>query len=167
VIKISVDWRGKRGFENLIRYVQNNTIYGEMQIQAQILAHHSADKMIDTIIEYRKRPEKNTGKLEGSITAERISTTGGVEYGIGNIAKMNIIAPYWEMLNDGATYITRKEHIVPFEDGEFRTFKVGSSHVIEGIDFVGRSIRNLEQELRDVLQKLGTDFINGMQRESR
>jgi hypothetical protein len=167
MIRFSVDWQGEKGFDNLIRYIEDNALYGELQIQAQILAHHAADSMINTIIELRKRPSKVTNKLEGSIGAEQISTTGGIEYGIGNIAKMNTAAPYWEMLNDGASYTTKIKHIVPFEDGEFRTYQVGSVHVIEGIDFVGRSIRNLDKELREVLKKLGTQFIEGMQRESR
>jgi hypothetical protein len=123
--------------------------------------------MRNTINSARKRPSKASHALDNAITAETLSTTGGVEVGIGRISKLNQEAPYWEMINSGASYTTRIKHIVPFEDGEFRTFKVGSTHVIEGIDFVGRSIRNLDQELKVVMIKLGASFIEGVKKASK
>lgn len=172
MIKINIDWKGKKGFDNLIRYIENNQLYGEMQIAAQTLAHHTADDMINTIEFYRLRP-KNAQKanplyrgLTNVITAERISTTGGIEYGIGNIAKLNEQAPYWEMIDAGATYKTNETHIVPFADGGFRTFKAGSLHTINGINYINHAILNLDKELEMVMKKLGTEFIKGMEKAS-
>jgi len=164
VITMTVDFKDGEKFNNLIRYIENNTLYGEMQIQAQILAHHTADAMINTIIAYRKRPDKGTHALENSILAEQISTVGGIEYGVGRISTLISKAPYFEMINDGATYTTKTEHIVPFADG-FRTYKVGSSHTIAGIDYIGKAIRNLDKELKEILSKMGTDFLTGMSKQ--
>lgn len=167
MIRISIDWVGQKGLENLIRYIQNNLVYAEAQEQIRILGHHTADNMRNIINTERKRPEKASHALDNSITAETLSTTGGVEIGIGRISTLNAQAPYWEMINSGATYTTRIQHIVPFEDGEFRTFKVGSTHVIEGIDFVGRAVRNLDLELKEMMKKLGEEFVSGAQKASQ
>jgi hypothetical protein len=166
MIKINIDWQGKKGLDNLIRYIENNLVYAEAQEQVRILGHHTADHMRNTINTERKRPEKASHNLDNSIIAETLGTTGGVEIGIGRISTLNAQAPYWEMINDGASYTTRTHHIVPFEDGEFRTFKVGSTHIIEGIDFVGKAIRNLDEELKEMIEKLGEKFINGAQTAS-
>jgi hypothetical protein len=167
MIRINIDWQGKKGLDNLIRYIENNLVYAEAQEEVRILGHKTADYMRNTINSARKRPSKASHALDNAITAETLSTTGGVEVGIGRISKLNQEAPYWEMINSGASYTTRIKHIVPFEDGEFRTFKVGSTHVIEGIDFVGRSIRNLDQELKVVMIKLGASFIEGVKKASK
>ena len=166
MIRITVDWKGKKGFENLIRYIQNNALYGEAQENVRVLGHHTADNMRGTINYERKRTGASH-KLDNAITAETLNTVGGIEVGIGNIGKLNQEAPYWEMINDGATYVTKKEHIVPFEDGEYRTYKVGSSHFIQGIDYVGKAIRNLDKELIDMVNAWGTKFINGLEKASK
>lgn len=168
MIKISIDWKGQKGFDQLIRYIQNNMLYAEAQENVRILGHHCADKMHEVIETERKNPARPDHKLENSITAETLNTTGGVEIGIGNIAKMNAEAPYWEMIDAGATYITKKTHVVPttyFADSEtdFVTFKEGSSHTIEGIDFVGKAVRNLDNELRITMEKWGEKFLSGME----
>lgn len=162
MIRVSISWKDKKKFDNLIRYVSNNLVYAEAQEQVRVLGHHTADNMRSTINESRKRPEKASHKLDNSIISETLSTTGGVEVGIGRISTLNTEAPYWEMINDGASYTTKKTHIVPFEEGEFRTFKVGSTHIIEGIDFVGRAIRNLDKELKELMEKWGEKFLGGM-----
>jgi len=166
MIHVHIDWQGKQGLENLIRYIENNTVYFEAQEQIRVLGHHTADNMRDIINTERKRPTKASHKLDNAITAETLNTTGGIEMGIGRISTLNSQAPYWEMINSGATYTTKTKHIVPFEDGEFRTFKVGSTHVIDGIDFVGKAIRNLDQELRIMMEKLGATFISGAKKAS-
>jgi hypothetical protein len=94
-IRISIDWQGKKGLDNLIRYIENNTLYGEMQVQTQILAHHTADSMKETISTSKKRPSFGSN-LEDNILAEPISTTGGIEYGIGRISQLKTNAPYFE-----------------------------------------------------------------------
>lgn len=171
MIKLSIDFRDAKKFDNLIRYIENNLVYGEVQEQVRVLGHHTADYMKETIVAERKNPARPDHKLENAITAETLDTTGGIEMGIGRISKLNAEAPYWEMINDGATYITKKTHVVPttyFTDPGtgFVTFKEGSSHTIEGINYVGRAIRNLDKELRIMMEKLGAQFINDMTKAS-
>jgi hypothetical protein len=172
VIRISIDFRDGKKFDNLIRYIQNNTLYFEAQESVRVLGHHTADKMREVINTERKNPARPDHALENAITAETLSTTGGVEVGIGNIAKMTAEAPYWEMINDGAVYITKKTHVVPttyFADpgSGFVTFKEGSSHIIQGIDYVGKAIRNLDKELREMMEKWGEKFISGAKQASK
>jgi len=167
MIKITIDWKGKERFENFIRYIHDNLYYAEAQENIRILGHRTADKMREVIETERKNPARPDHKLENSITAETLSTTGGVEVGIGEIAKMNQEAPYWEMIDAGASYSTKNTHIVPttyFADpGKgFITFKAGSTHIIEGIEFVGKAIRNLDKELREMMEKWGEKFLSGM-----
>jgi hypothetical protein len=38
---------------------------------------------------------------------------------------------------------------------------------IEGIDYIGKSIRNLDQELRVTMEKLGSSFLDGAQKVSK
>jgi hypothetical protein len=170
MIKINIDWQGKKGLDNLIRYIENNLVYAKAQEQVRVLGHHCADKMKEVIETERKNPARPDHKLENSILVEY--TTGGVEVGIGRISTLNAQAPYWEMIDAGATYITKKTHVVPttyFADpvNNFITFKEGSSHTITGIDFVGRAIRNLDVELKEMMEKLGAKFIGDMQKESK
>lgn len=170
-LKVTVDFRDAKKFDQLIRYIENNLVYAEAQEGMRILGHHCADYMRNVINIERKNPARPDHKLENAITAETLSTTAGVEVGIGRISTLNIEAPYWEMINDGATYITKKTHVVPttyFADpgSGFITFKEGSSHVISGIDYVGKSIRNLDKELREMMDKLGTKFIDGIKKAS-
>jgi len=172
MIRITIDWKGEKGLNNLIRYIENNLLYAETQENVRILGHHTADKMHEVINTERKNPARPDHKLENAITAETLNTTSGVEVGIGRISKLNVEAPYWEMINDGATYVTKKTHVVPttyFADpgSGFVTFKEGSSHIIEGIDFIGKAIRNLDQELRTMMEKWGEKFLGGAEKASK
>ena len=172
MIKIEISWQGQKGLDNLIRYIQDNTLYFEAQEGIRVLGHHTADNMRNTINSERKRPTKASHKLDNAITAETLNTTAGVEVGIGRISTLNAEAPYWEMIDAGATYITKKTHIVPttyFADpgSGFITFKEGSSHTITGIDYIGRAIRNLDNELRDWMEKNGAKFLDGMSKASK
>ena len=172
MIKVTIDWAGKKGLDNLIRYIENNTVYGEAQEAMKILGHHTADNMRSTINTERKNPKRPDDKLVNAITAETLNTTGGIEVGIGRIATLVAQAPYFELINDGGTYITKKTHVVPTTyfgdpgDG-FVTFKEGSSHTITGIDYVGKAIRNLDRELRDMMEKWGSKFLGGAQQASK
>jgi hypothetical protein len=163
VFKIIIDFKDvEKGFNNLIRYVSNDRNYFEAQDAVRDLAYETALQMREEINSSRKRPARASHKLDNAITAEDLTTTGGIEVGIGRISTLNAEAPYWEMINDGASYTTKTKHIVPFEDGEFRTFQVGSTHVIEGIDFVGKAIRNLDKELRVKMESWGEKFLGEM-----
>ena len=166
-IRISIDWQGQKGFANLIRYIQDNSLYFEAQAEIEGLGENTAESMKTVITTERKNPARPDHRLENAITSEILSSTAGVEVGIGRISKLNSEAPHWELIDVGGTYVTRKTHVVPttyFADpGEgFVTFKEGSSHTIIGIDFVGKAIRSLDKELRMVMEKLGSKFISGM-----
>ena len=172
MIKVTIDWRGKKGLENLIRYIDNNLVYGKAQEQIRILGHRTADNMRETINSERHNPKRPDDKLVNAIIAETLNTTGGIEMGIGRISKLIAEAPYFELINDGGTYVTRKTHVVPttyFADpgNGFVTFKEGSSHTIEGIDYVGKSIRNLDKELREMMSKWGANFLGGAAKASK
>ena len=185
MIRVTIDWKDGKKFDNLIRYIENNLLYAEAQERVRVLGHHTADNMRSTINNERKNPARLDHKLENAITAETLKTTGGVEIGIGRISTLIAEAPYFELINDGGTYITKKTHVVPltyFADINqfgswktykerptegFVTFKEGSSHVIEGIDFVGKAIRNLDNELREQMEKWGEKFIDGASKASK
>ena len=180
MININIEFKDKDSFAKLIRYIENNLLYSEVQENIRILGHHCADNMKETINNERKNPARPDHKLENAIVAETLSTTGGVEIGIGRISTLIAQAPHFELINDGGTYITKETHVVPlsyFADISqfgswktykeqptegFVTFKAGSSHVITGIDYVGKSIRNLDQELRTMMEKWGSKFLSGM-----
>jgi len=180
MININIEFKDGDRFNNLIRYIENNLLYGEVQENVRILGHHVADKMKEVINTERKNPKRPDDKLVNAITAETLSTTGGVEIGIGRISTLIAQAPHFELINDGGTYVTKETHVVPttyFADINqfggwktykerttqgFVTFKAGSSHVITGIDYVGKSIRNLDTELRTMMEKWGEKFLSGM-----
>lgn len=172
MIKISIDSKNlEKGMNSLIRYIENNAVYGEAQEKIRILGHHTADYMKETINNERRNPKRPEDKLVNAITAETLNTVGGIEVGIGRISKLIAEAPYFELINDGGTYITKKTHVIPtdyFADpgNGFITFKEGSSHTITGIDYVGKAIRNLDNELRITMEKLGAKFIDGMKKAS-
>ena len=184
MIRISIDWKDGKKFDNLIRYIENNFLYAQAQEGIRVLGHHTADKMRQVIDSERKRPDKGTHKLENSITAETLTTTGGVEIGIGRISKMTEEAPYWEVLDRGG-YVPNYGNLVPlgaFIPGEPipnpKNFRQGNWEVgegkytfratrpIEGIDYVGKSIRHLDSELKEMIIKLGGSWLQGMEKIS-
>jgi len=172
MINISIDWKDGQKFGNLIRYIANNLIYAETQEQMRILGHRTADNMRETVETERKNPARPDHKLENAILAETLNTTAGVEVGIGRISTLKAEAPYFELINDGGTYVTKRTHVVPttyFEDpgSGFVTFKEGSSHTIEGIDYVGKAVKNLDQELRIMMEKYGEKFLDGATKASK
>ena len=171
MIKVTIDFKDAKKFDQLIRYIQNNLVYGEAQEEVKVLGHHCADKMREVINTERKNPKRPDDKLVNAITAETLNTTGGIEMGIGRIATLVAEAPYFELINAGGTYITKKTHVVPttyFADpgSGFVTFKEGSSHIIEGIDFVGKAVRELSIELHKKLDEWGAKFIGGAEKAS-
>lgn len=171
MIRVTIDWKDGKKFASLIRYIQNNQLYGETQEQIRVLGHHTADKMREVINTERKNPARPDHKLENAIIAETLNTVGGIDVGVGRISKLIAEAPHWELINDGGTYVTKETHVVPTTyfanpESEFVTFKAGSQHTIEGIDYVGKSIRNLDQELRIMMEKFGEKFLDGAKKAS-
>ena len=172
MITITIDWKDGKKFNNLIRYIENNLLYAETQSQVFDLGMQTADKMKEVITTERKNPARPDHKLENAIIPEALNTTAGIEVGVGRISKLNAEAPHWEMIDSGATYVTKKTHAVPTTyfanpDSKFVTFKEGSTHTIIGIDYVGKAIRNLDKELRIMMKKLGASFINGAKEASK
>lgn len=172
MVRIQVDFKDAKKFSQMIKYIENNLIYGEAQEQIRILGHHTADRMKEVINTERKNPARPDHKLENAITAETLNTVGGIEVGIGRISKLNTEAPHWEMIDAGGTYVTKKTHIVPttyFSNPGtgFVTFKEGSSHTIEGINYVTKAIAFLDKELKNVIIKLGGKFIEGLKKASQ
>jgi hypothetical protein len=167
MIKISVDFKDGKKFDQLIRYIQSDRAFFEAQDVVRDLAYDTVSTMKEVINTERKNPTRPDLKLENAIAAEDISTTGGVEIGIGRISTLIAKAPYFELINDGGTYITKKTHIVPttyFADPGtgFVTFKEGSSHTITGIDYVGKAVRNLSINLHKKLNEWGAEYVKGM-----
>jgi hypothetical protein len=181
MLKISVEWQGKEKLESLIRYISDNLIYGEAQQKVRILGHHCADHMRVTIDSSRKRPDKGTHKLENAITAETLTTTAGVEVGIGNIDKLKQEAPYYEVIDRGGYvppanlgYFGEGERPEAGKNGQTWThtgnksdFLLRPSKAIEGIEYVYKSIQNLEKELKETITKLGGSFISGLSKASK
>jgi hypothetical protein len=173
MIRLTVDFKDAKKFDQLIRYIENAP-FVRIEAETANIADKTVNDMIQTIEDNRKQPARpGVSKLQNSIDWTQLINDPGKELviGIGNIANMTKEAPYWEMINDGATYITKKTHVVPTTffaspDSEFVTFKEGSSHTITGIDYIGKAIRNLDKELREMMSKWGTEFIGGAQKAS-
>ena len=64
MIKVTIDWQGQKGLENLIRYIENNLVYGEAQEKVRVLGHHTADYMKD-VIKQIEAHWMNNSKQEG------------------------------------------------------------------------------------------------------
>jgi len=167
MVRLTVDWKDAKKFDQLIRYIEN-VPFVRVEAEAANLADNAINTMKEVINTERKNPARPDHKLENSIDWSQLINDPGKELviGIGNIAKMTQEAPYWEMINDGATYVTKKTHVVPTTyfaspESDFITFKEGSTHTIEGIDFVGKAIRNLDQELRTMMKNWGEEFLSG------
>lgn len=171
MFKIQIDFKDKQKLANLTRFIRDNKFYFEIQEKLFDLGNNTAGYMKEVIESERKNPARPDHALENSITAEVLSSVGGIEIGIGNIAKMTAEARYWELINDGGTYVTKKTHVVPTTyfadaDSNFITFKEGSSHTIEGIDYVGKAVRRLDQELREAMKEWGEQFFGEMRKEA-
>jgi len=171
MIKINTDWQGKKGLENLIRYIENNLVYGEAQEQVRIVAHHAADNMQQTI----KESGYNLDALANKILAETLTTTGGIEVGIGRISSLPF---YWQMFDAGFKPGTTNK-LVPagaFDsngkwvvgNGDY-TFldKKSPKKSVESLDYIGKAIRNLDKELKETIERLGSKFINGATQASK
>ena len=182
MIRIKIDWRDERKFKDLIKYIDSNLIYGQAQEKIRVVAHHSADHMRETISSSKKR--HSTGNnLENAITAELIDDVGGIKYGIGNINKLKSDAPYWEVIDQGGyvPYSTAKgaplgsfEGDAPAGSGNQNWEKSGDKgffmkpkNPIEGINYVGKAINNMQKELKKTMEDLGGKFIEDLAKESK
>lgn len=131
----------------------------EMQDKLVELGEEAAETMKEVINSSRKNPDRGTHLLENNIKSEILSSTPArVEIGIGRIADLPL---YWDLINSGGTYITKKTHIVPtdyFTDrgSGFITFKEGSSHTIQPVRYVEISEEQLRAHIeREVIRLMG------------
>ena len=130
----------------------NDKIHFEFQARLVELGEETAARMGEIIESSRKRPDKGTHLLENSIQSEILNSTGGVSIGIGKIVDLPL---YWELINDGGTYVTRETFTPPpFEDGEFRTFKAGSSHTIQPVRYVDIAAEELKKHIQSEIKRL-------------
>lgn len=172
MIAVTVTYKNQNMFKNLSKYFSNNFAYCPGQIAIQVAGRRAANNMKRIIDENRKNPLRTEDKLVNAINWELVSTTGGIQLGVGRISKLIAEAPYWELINDGGTYITKKTHKVPttyfasdvnqnyiYKNTPFITFAAGSTHTIEGIDYVGKTVREMKKDILKIMKHIGTEEI--------
>jgi len=168
MIKATIEFRDKAKFQNLIRYLEKITLTGA-EIAVAAAAENTLTSMRTVINNERKHPARPTANLENALENEIIKNDPGKEYivGIGKIDTLNTKAPYWELVNDGGSYRTKETHIVPTTyfanaDSPFLTFKKNSEHVIEGNDFIGKSLNILDKEMLKLSSEFGAKVLDGL-----
>jgi hypothetical protein len=185
MIRINIIWEGKRGLENLIRYIENNDLYFLAQDKTRDLAYETVLSMREMIVEGKKRHSFGNN-LESNINAEDISTTGGIDIGIGNISDLKANAPYYEVLDRGGyiPYSTVKGAPLGSFEGDRPDGNVVSGNqnwersgnkgyfmkpksAIEGLDYIGRSLRNLDLELKVMVEELGGTWLSNLEKNSK
>ena len=183
MIKVNIEFKDKLKFNNLIRYIENNLLYGELQAYMLDLADNTVKNMRNTISISKKRPSFGNN-LENSIEATIINTTGGIDIGIGNVFKLKSQAPYFEVLDAGGyvPYSTAKgaplgtfEGSRPTPGGAGQNWErsgdkgyfMKPKKAMEGIDYIGKAIRNLDIELKAKIIQIGGTFLNGMSKSSK
>jgi len=95
----------RKGFDPvlLVKTITNN-IYMEVQGKLEDVARECVEEMRKIIAERRKRDSSGQNNLENAIDYKLDSSfmsEGGVHIGIGNIDKLNALAPYWNVLDSG------------------------------------------------------------------
>jgi hypothetical protein len=183
MIKINIEFKDAKKFDNLIRYIENNLVYGEAQEAMIGLAENTVKNMRDTISSSKKRHSLGSN-LEDAIEATILNTIGGIDIGIGNIYKLKSQAPYWEVLDAGGyvPYSTVKGAPLGSFEGSApdstlvsgnqnwersgKGFFMKPKSPIEGIDYVGKAIRELDKELKETIIRMGGTFLDGLKKSS-
>jgi hypothetical protein len=182
MIRLSIDFKDLKKFDNLIRYIEHIP-FVRAEAEMAALADSAVNNMIAAIEASRKRPDKGTHNLENSIDWEEVLNDPGKQLiiGIGNVQKMTQQAPYWEVLDRGGYvppanlgYFGTGNPPVAGGNGEAWTHTGNTSdflmiphNPIEGIDYIGQGLRNMQQRLILLLDKLGQEFISGMGKASK
>ena len=178
MLRLNIEFKDGKKFDNLIRYIESNLIYSELQEEAINLADNTVNHMRDTISSSKKRHSLGNN-LEKTIDKEILNTTGNIDIGIGNINKLKTDAPYYEVLDAGGyiPYSTVKgaplgsfygNPPVPGGSGENwersgdKGYFMKPKKPIEGLDYINKAIRNLDKELKITMKKLGSKFISDM-----
>ena len=171
MLKIDVSVSGKEVIDRTIGFLESDKLFERAEIDSVIAIEDTIKYITDLIQSSRKRPDRGTHKLENAIDLVEGENVRGkiIEMGIGSIAKLTAEAPYYEMIDAGATYITKKDSkLIPltFFDGSdgFIRFKAGSSHTIVGIDYKMRGFLFLENRMKEVIRELEGKFFAGLEK---
>jgi len=168
MISVRVHFDGEDKLLDLMRFIKDGPfvrVEGEM---AQ-LAEDTVSVMINTIEDYRKNPARPGNKLVGSIDYTELINEPGTHLliGIADLDKMRLEAPYFELMDVGGTYVTKKTHVVPTDyfaspgDG-FVTFKEGSVHVIDGINYFDKAERYVKTNVDRIVKGIIDDYVSKM-----
>jgi hypothetical protein len=142
----------------------DDKIHFEFQAKVADLGELTALRMQEIIKSSIKRAG-STGRLENSIDSTVLNSTGGVEVGIGDTARMPI---YWEVINDGGYippanlgYFGEGKPPISGGNGEQWThtgskndFLMVPRKPIEPVNYIGISARELKQHLINEIDKL-------------
>jgi hypothetical protein len=168
MISIRCHFDGEDKLLDLMRYIENGPF---VRVEGEIaqLAEDTVNLMISTIEGYRKNPARPGNRLAGSIDYTELLNDPGVHLliGIADLDKMKMEAPYFELVDAGGTYVTKKTHAVPtnyFGDPQegFVTFKEGSTHVIEGIGYFGKADQYVKTNLDRIVKEVIADYVSKM-----
>ena len=161
----------KAKWDRFIRNIEGLS-YMDLQAEGINLAESTMNEMATIIKESKKRPDKGNQNLENHLTTkgegwEILKSTGGIIIGLVDIDKMKSLAPYFELLNDGGSFVTKRTHVVPMGawsgvgqwiEGAGTTFwtdKEGTVHPITGIRYMDIAFVDLEKKLDTVIILLG------------
>ena len=170
MITIGVHFEGEQDLLDLRRYIAAGPF---VRVEGELaqLAEDAVNLMIQTIEDYRKNPARpGVSKLQNSIDYTELLNDPGTHLiiGIANLDKMKIEAPYFELIDAGGTYVTKKTHVVPtdyfsYAGSGFVTFKEGSTHVIEGIGYFSKAEIYIRTNLDKIVNEIIADYTNKME----
>jgi len=188
MLSISMKWDSAE-FHHFVTAVGNiNFVQAEADLAN--LAEDTVKTMCEIINSSRKRPDKGTHRLENSIDWEELINDPGkhLQIGIANIEKMTKEAPYWEVLDQGGYvppqnigYFTSGsglsgDRTKPEAGGSGQTwihtggevgqryYRMQPSKAIEGIDYIGFSLRHLDEEFKNRLETLGMKIFENVEK---
>jgi hypothetical protein len=176
-----------RKFHNFVTAVGNINLLKAEDTMFE-LADDIVSLMCNIIHTSRKRPDKGTHLLENSIDWEGLidDPEKQVMIGIANIDKMTKEAPYWEVLDQGG-YVP-VPNIGYFTSGsglsgdrttpnagssgqtwvhtgkERRSYLMKPSKAIEGIDYIGYSLRQLDVKFKSMVEQFGMRIFENVEK---
>lgn len=182
MIKIVTTFPGKKGFDDLIRYIENIPF---VKIEAEVtnLAEDAIEVMKNKIDSSRKRPDKGTHNLENSIDVKELINDPGIQLviGVGEVAKMLKEAPYFEVLDVGGYippanlgYFGEGEPPVAGGNGQSWThtgsksdFLMTPKSPIEGISYIQDGLNFIRKNMDKMLKEFGATILDGMTKASK
>jgi len=182
MVRLNIVFEGKKGLENLIRYIKGNWATENVIQSVKIVANNCGNRMKEIIKEKKDRTDKSEGKLENAIAVEELGSiaAGEISFGVGKIANLPV---YWEILNDGGL-IKGTGKLVPlgaFPDGRPLKGKSGGEWY-EGIDkycffdkvtnikfihpvgYIDRAVIEADEELINLMKSFGEEYLDGAQK---